>query len=100
MEFIPHSYSPSPSCPSQEQHLLVAFLIGLWGMFSVISRSSSGIALYLCLAVVNVIVGLSAAPDALHACRYMVDSVLIVIGRSLLSSITYAWVTAAAGDGR
>lgn len=80
--------------------MLVAFLIGLWGMFSVLSLSSAGIALYLCAAVVNVIFGLGSSPDALYACRYMVDIVLIVIGRSLLSTVTYAWVTAAAGDRR
>lgn len=74
-------------------------LIGLWGILSVLSLSRVGIALYLCFATVNVIVGIGAAPDALFACRYLVDVVLVVIGRSLLSALTYQWVTASAGDG-
>lgn len=85
---------------TQDQHLLAALLIGLWGMFSVVTLSSMGIVLYLCCTVVNVIIGLGSAPDALLACRFMVDAVLVVIARSLLSTMTHAWITAAAGDGR
>lgn len=84
----------------QQWHLAAALLIGLWGIGCVLSKTRAGIALYLCMTVVNAIIGLSHAPDAPFACRYAIDVVLVAMGRSYLASLTYAWVTASAGDGR
>lgn len=75
-------------------------VIGLLGILSVTARVRAGIALYLCLMVVNAMVGLSHAPDALYACRFGVDLILVAIGRSFLKKLTYSWVTASAGEAR
>lgn len=75
-------------------------LLSVVGMVCVLARLPAGVALYLVLTVVNAVVGLGQSPDPLFAIRYAVDVVLVVMGRTLLSSMTYTWVTASAGDGR
>ncbi|CAM9898640.1 unnamed protein product, partial [Hapterophycus canaliculatus] len=85
---------------SEDWHLTAALLLSLLGIMCVLARLPAGIMLYLVLTVVNAVVGLSHSPDPLFACRYGVDVVLVVMGRSYLSSLTYTWVTASAGGGR
>lgn len=85
---------------TQEWHLAAAFLLSVLGMVCVMARLRAGIALYLVLTVVNAVVGLGQSPDPLFACRYAVDVILVAMGQTFLSSLTYTWVTASAGDGR
>ncbi|CAN0054837.1 unnamed protein product [Pylaiella littoralis] len=85
---------------SEEWHLASALLLSILGVVCVLARLRAGIALYLVLTVINAAVGLSHSPDALFASRYAVDVVLVAMGRSYLSSLTYTWVTASGGDGR
>ncbi|CAM9926808.1 unnamed protein product [Ectocarpus sp. 8 AP-2014] len=81
-------------------HLAAALLLSLLGIVCVLARLRAGIALYLVLTVVNAVVGLSHSPDPLFACRYAIDVLLVAMGRSYLSSLSYTWVTASAGAGR
>ncbi|CAM9410490.1 unnamed protein product [Ectocarpus sp. 13 AM-2016] len=85
---------------SEAWHLAAALLLSLLGIVCVLARLRAGIALYLVLTVVNAVVGLSHSPDPLFACRYAIDVLLVAMGRSYLSSLSYTWVTASAGAGR
>eukprot|EP00752_Nemacystus_decipiens_P012073 g10704.t1 len=99
--FQQRAYADDPTgLRSEEWHLTAAFLLSVLGMVCVMARLRAGIALYLVLTVVNAVVGLGQSPGPLFACRYAVDVILVAMGRTFLSSLTYTWVTASAGDGR
>ncbi|CAM9314100.1 unnamed protein product, partial [Choristocarpus tenellus] len=80
----------------EAQYLITVLAISLWGTGAVVRCSAGGIVIYIAACAVNLLVGLGSSASSVHACRYGLDIILLMVARSLLNWLTFSWATVSA----